>query len=313
MNANAATQRDHEGALRLDDWTVLRVAGADAAAFLQSQLTQDMATLRPGMSRLAGHCSPKGRLLASFVAWRIDTEEFALLCSSDVAAAAAKRLAMYVLRARCRVELSTDRAVYGLAGPASMRWLGHTATAPWHTSARDTGWALGLPAVEGVARHVWVQPAIDDAPALPALAPQAWRWLEVMSGVPRITAATADQFVPQMVNFERVGGVDFHKGCYPGQEVVARSQYRGTVKRRMHLFATTGDAQPGQELFHSADPSQPAGMVVNAAADPAAGSRLLAEVKLAALESGSLHLGVPDGPRLQQLPLPYSIADTADM
>jgi tRNA-modifying protein YgfZ len=129
--------------------------------------------------------------------------------------------------------------------------------------------------------------------------------------VPRITAATVEQFVPQMINLERVGGVDFQKGCYPGQEVVARSQYRGTLKRRMHLFSTDGPAQPGQELFNSADPSQPAGMVVNAASD-ATGTRLLAEVKLAVLDVGSLHLGSPQGPALRRLELPYSIADMAD-
>ena len=130
--------------------------------------------------------------------------------------------------------------------------------------------------------------------------------------MPRITAATAEQFVPQMINFERVGGVDFQKGCYPGQEIVARSQYRGTVKRRMHLFATDGAARAGQELFHSADPSQPAGMVVNAATD-ATGTHLLAEVKLTALDSGALHLAGADGPTLQRRELPYPIADTADV
>jgi folate-binding protein YgfZ len=156
-----------------------------------------------------------------------------------------------------------------------------------------------------------VQPALAAAPPLPLLGDEQWQRLEVTSGVPRITAATVEQFVPQMINLERVGGVDFQKGCYPGQEVVARSQYRGTLKRRMHLFATGGAAQPGQELFHSADPAQPAGMVVNSASD-ATGTRLLAEVKLAALDGGSLHLGSAQGPALQRLDLPYSIGDMAD-
>jgi len=103
--------------------------------------------------------------------------------------------------------------------------------------------------------------------------------------------------------------VHFQKGCYPGQEVVARSQYRGTIKRRMHLFATSGSAQAGQEIFHSDDAVQPAGMVVNAATVAGAGCRLLAEVKLSSLDAGSLHLGNADGPLLQRLPLPYPIAD----
>ena len=99
-------------------------------------------------------------------------------------------------------------------------------------------------------------------PPLPALDAAAWRWLEVRSGVPRIVAATAEQFVPQMVNLELVGGVNFQKGCYPGQEVVARSQYRGTLKRRAFAVGGAAAMQPGQEIFHGADPGQPAGMVV---------------------------------------------------
>jgi folate-binding protein YgfZ len=120
--------------------------------------------------------------------------------------------------------------------------------------------------------------------------------------VPRIEAATVDQFVPQMLNFELVGGVDFKKGCYPGQEIVARSQYRGTIKRRSFLFDSAVPASAGQEIFHSGDPGQPAGLVVNAA-----GQRVLAEVKLAALDAGSLHLGAADGPVLVRQPMPYDV------
>jgi folate-binding protein YgfZ len=145
-----------------------------------------------------------------------------------------------------------------------------------------------------------------DAPALPALDAAAWSWLEVSSGVPRITAATVEQFVPQMVNLELVGGVDFRKGCYPGQEVVARSQYRGTLKRRAFVFDAAAAAAPGQELFHSADLEQPAGMVVNAATWQGR-HRLLGEVKLAALGVGTLHLGSADGVQLTRADMPYAV------
>jgi folate-binding protein YgfZ len=128
----------------------------------------------------------------------------------------------------------------------------------------------------------------------------------VQSGIPVVEAATVDRFVPQMINFELVGGVDFRKGCYPGQEVVARSQYRGTTKRRLFLFDAASAALPGQEIFHSADPGQPAGLVANAAVTSQGGS-LLAEVKLAALAEGSLHLGTADGPLLTQRALPYAL------
>jgi len=128
-----------------------------------------------------------------------------------------------------------------------------------------------------------------------------------------IESATAEHFVPQMLNFEVVGGVNFQKGCYPGQEIVARAHYRGTVKRRMFLFDVDAPASAGQELFHSGDPAQPAGLVANAAPRPdGAGASLLAEVKLAAIDSGSLHLGAPDGPVLRRRALPYAVPVDAD-
>ena len=143
--------------------------------------------------------------------------------------------------------------------------------------------------------------------ALPALSHDDWRWLEVQSGVPRIEAATVDRFVPQMVNLEVIGGVDFRKGCYPGQEIVARSQYRGTLKRRMALFDCEAPPHAGQDVFHSDDPQQPAGMVVNAATSPMGGSSALVEIKLAAMEGGSVRLGTADGPVLVARALPYAV------
>ncbi len=127
--------------------------------------------------------------------------------------------------------------------------------------------------------------------------------------MPRIEQATVDQFVPQMVNYELVGGVNFKKGCYPGQEIVARSQYRGTLKRRLYLLHTTGQAQPGQEIFSADDPGQPAGLVVNAAQVPgsAGASSLLAELKIQHAHS-PLTLGAADGPALQLGDLPYEVS-----
>jgi folate-binding protein YgfZ len=311
MSDNSTVGIAFDGIVRLSDWTTLRTHGADAATFLQGQLTQDVTGLLRGQARLSGYCSPKGRLLASFIIWRIGDEEFGLLCSADLAAAVRKRLSMFVLRARCRIDDATGQwSVFGLAGPAAAQWAG-AAIPPWRVREQGLQWLIGLDAADRVPRWLLVQPADMPPPALPALEGLAWQWLEVMSGVPRITAATAEHFVPQMINFEVVGGVHFQKGCYPGQEVVARSQYRGTIKRRMHLFATTGSAHPGQEVFHSGDAAQPAGLVVNAAALPGAGTRVLVEVKLAAFEGGSLHLGSVEGPLLQRLPLPYPVADPA--
>ena len=306
------------GQVRLDDWGLIRAQGQDAASFLQGQLTQDVASLTPGVARLAGYCSAKGRLLASFVVWRdtaaADTPDtFWLACSADLLTATLKRLSMFVLRAKCKLsDASAEFALVGVAGMESVAALGAgVPAAPWATAANAAGRLICLPNVAGLPRVVLVQ-AADAAPlALPALAPDDWAWLEVRSGVARIVAATVDQFVPQMVNLEVVGGVNFGKGCYPGQEVVARSQYRGTLKRRAMLFDADATLSPGQEVFHSADPGQPAGMVVIAAQRGNGSASALVEVKLAALAAGSLHAGAVDGPLLTPVALPYALPSDA--
>jgi folate-binding protein YgfZ len=290
-----------EGATRLADWGVIRAAGPDAASFLHSQLTQDVAGLDVGRACLAGYCSAKGRLLASFVVWRASSDELLLACSADLLAPTLKRLSMFVLRAKCKLsDASTDCPLYGVAGPAAL-----AADKVWHGVKIKHGALIRLPDGNAMGNGVPRALAIGD-PALPALDAGAWSWLEVGSGVPRIVAATVEQFVPQMVNLELVGGVNFQKGCYPGQEIVARSQYRGTLKRRAFLFTSQAAAQPGQEIFHEADREQPAGMVVNAAS---LGGRhhVLAELKLGALGSGALHLGDGGGPLLQREDLPYPV------
>lgn len=315
VTMNPTTSLD--GVLHLSDWGLIRAQGPDAANFLQGQLTQDVAHLPPDQARLAGFCTPKGRLMASFVVWRANPasqpDTFYLACSADLLAPTLKRLAMFVMRARCKLsDASAELRLYGLAGASPLVALGLPASAAaWTVLDLGKGQALALPAVEGQPRGLLAWPADGEAPAalagLPVLAPVAWAWLEVRSGVARIVMATSEHFVPQMVNFELVGGVNFQKGCYPGQEVVARSQYRGTLKRRALAFDCAADLAPGQAIFHTADPDQPAGEVALAAPRPGGGSSALVEVKLAALEGGSLHLGSVTGPLLVPTALPYSI------
>ena len=301
------------GALRLDDWGLIEAQGADAASFLHGQLTQDITALGPDQARLAGFCSAKGRLQATFVLWRQSAgpapDALLLACSADLLAPTLKRLSMFVLRAKCKLrDASADIALYGLAGEAARQWLGAALPpAPWSVSALGAARVVRLPDAQGQLRCLLAQPADAAAPELPGLPADTWQWLEVHSGVARVTAATAEQFVPQMVNFELVGGVNFQKGCYPGQEVVARSQYRGTIKRRATVVEGQTVLAPGQDVFSSLDPGQPAGQVVLAAASPGGSSSALVEIKLAALGAGSLHAGTPDGPLLTPGALPYAL------
>ncbi len=297
------------GTARLSHLGVIRATGAEAQKFLHGQLTNDTLSLDPDRARLAGFCSAKGRLQASFVLWKAAEDDVQLVCAASVLPATLKRLSMFILRSRCKlVDASAELPLYGIVGEPAQQ-LAPQATA-WQRQVVDGASVVALPPVHGIARCLWAGP---NPPASRTLDLDRWRWLEVGSGVPLIEAATVDRFVPQMLNYELIGGVDFQKGCYPGQEVVARSQYRGTIKRRMALFDLDAPAQPGDEVFHSADPGQPAGMVVNAAPRPDAadGCSALVEVKLAALEHGSLHLRSADGDVLRLRALPYAVPTEA--
>ncbi len=290
------SEASHAFQLRLHDWGVIRAAGADAASFLHGQLTQDFALLGRDHARLAGFCTAKGRLLATLVGWKQADDEVLLALPAETLAATLKRLSMFVLRAKCKLsDASAEFAVYGLLGtPAAQAW----------TLARD-GDAVQI-ALPGTTRALRVQPLAAPAPAGADISPDAWAGAEAEAGMAWVRGATVEAFVPQMINFEVLGGVSFKKGCYPGQEVVARSQYRGTLKRRLQVFETDAVASVGQEIFHSADPEQPAGVVAGC------GSRdgrtvIAAEIKLAALEGGSLHLGQASGAALTPRALPYDI------
>ncbi len=306
MNSQSFRSDPLSGAVALSHWGVIRARGDEAVSFLQGQLTQDVLKLDASRATLAGYCSPKGRLLASFMVWKPAADDVLLACHASVLAATLKRLSMFVMRARCKLtDASAEFPLWGVVGYAATPLLGASAT--WGRHEIDGASCIRLPDADGLLRAVLV-PA-DALPSLPGIDLTDWRRLEVRSGIATIEAATADQFVPQMINFEQVGGVNFQKGCYPGQEVVARSQYRGTIKRRTYVFDADVALAPGQEVFHSSDASQPAGMVVNAAGDAdGRGFSALVEVKMALLESGSLHVGAADGPLLRQVPLPYEFS-----
>jgi folate-binding protein YgfZ len=300
-----------DGAAELAHLGLVRAAGADAATFLHGQLTNDFALLDTHRARLAGYCSPKGRLLASFVAWKTAPDEVLLLCSADVLPATLKRLSMFVLRAQCKLTDAT--AAYrrlGLAGPSALAWLGDAAPAAvWGRTERDGASVVRLPDAGDTPRFLWVAPEGVAAPELPVLSTEAWKWGEVQSAIPTIESATVDQFVPQMLNYELVGGVDFKKGCYPGQEIVARSQFRGTLKRRTYLVQADAPVSAGQEVFAAADAEQPVGTVAQAAPAPGGGWAALISIQISALETGGLHAGGADGPALTVEPLPYPLLE----
>jgi tRNA-modifying protein YgfZ len=300
----------------LTQFGVIDAIGDDAATFLHSQLTSDVQHLDASTARLAGFCSAKGRLLASFLMWRTG-DAVRLLISGDIQATVQKRLSMFVLRAKAKlIDATPELAAVGFVGDVRsvLSRLFDAMPDGVHVKVDGPlGSLIRVPDSVGRPRFLWVGPKAVVEERLAALdekltrgSAQMWDWLDIHAGEPRITQATTEQFVPQMVNFDVLGGVNFKKGCYPGQEVVARSQYRGTIKRRTSL-AHVEHAAPGNELFHSDDPGQPCGLVINAAPAADGGVDALVEIKLAALENGSVHVGAADGPTLVFLPLPYAL------
>ncbi|WP_250513113.1 folate-binding protein [Caballeronia sp. INDeC2] len=303
----------------LTQFGVIDVKGEDAASFLHNQITNDVQHLDASTARLAGYCSPKGRLLGSFLMWRT-ADAVRLLIARDVQAAVQKRLSMFVLRSKAKLSDATaEVAAIGFAGDVRAALSGIFDALPDGVHVKVEGPHGALIRVPDAAhrpRFLWVGPKADVEAQraqldekLKRVPEQMWDWLDIHAGEPRITHATVEQFVPQMVNFDVLGAVNFKKGCYPGQEIVARSQYRGTIKRRTalaHVDTGADSVLPGAELFHSDDPGQPCGLVVNVAPGENGGVDCLVEIKLAALDNGSVHVGAADGPALVFVPLPYA-------
>jgi hypothetical protein len=296
------------GAAPLPHLGVIRAQGADAAKFLHGQLTQDFSLLGLSEARLAAFCSAKGRMQASFVGFKRSHDDILLVCSRDLLPATLKRLSMFVLRAQVKLsDASGAFALWGVAGlaPADLP------QKPWgHTAGPDgADWVRLYPGAGGD-RALWVAAVVDGIapqPAGPLLDTSHWAWLDVMSGVAAVTQPIFEAFVPQMLNYESVGGVNFKKGCYPGQEVVARSQFRGTLKRRAFLVQADALLAVGQEVFHSSDAEQPCGTVAAAAPCPGGGWHAVVSMQTRAAEGGTL--SAAQGPTLSLLPLPYPLLD----
>ena len=301
---------------------LISLTGEDAASFLHTQLTNDVQGLSDAQARLAGYCSPRGRLLATFLMWKTG-DAILLQLPRNLHATIQKRLQMFVMRAKAKLaDASDSQVVLGLAGNAVAAalapWFPVLPSAPYDKIDNSHGTLIRLANAENTARYQWITSARIAIAAwpqltqsLPAVDARRWRLSEILAGIPQITALTQEQCVPQMINFEVIGGVNFKKGCYPGQEIVARSQYLGKLKRRAVLAGVAAiNVAEATEVFSSADPAQPCGMIVNAEADGVGHSACLVEIKLAALEDGgSFHLGSADGPQLEIGTLPYVITD----
>ena len=295
---------------------VVRSRGDDSAPFLHNLLSNDVKNLGPDAAQWTSFNSPKGRMLASILLWR-EPDAHLLAVSAEIQPALKKKLSMYVLRSKVKLtDASADTALIGIGGS--------------HASGILAAAGLALPAtamtqtVSGEARcirlddnNLIVALPVADAPRTFATlvaagavraGTAAWQLAMIRAGIPLITAATQEEFVAQMINYDVIGGVNFQKGCYPGQEIVARTQYLGKLKKRMYRVHFTADAAPasGADLFTPEFGEQSAGKLVNVVRAPDGGFEALAVLQTSSVD-GDVHVGSPSGPRLSFLQLPYAL------
>ena len=297
------------GVAHLAHMGVIRVAGEDAAKFIHGQLTQDFSLLGQDKARLSAFCSAKGRMQASFIGFKRSNGDILLVGSADLVPATAKRLSMFVMRAKAKVtDASAEFSIWGLAGDA-IKTIAVSAQSIWAKADFDDASVVNLYPALGVDRQLWVAPVNTPAPSGESLSSALWAWGDVHSGVATLSAPLVEAFVPQMLNYESIGGVNFKKGCYPGQEVVARSQFRGTLKRRAYLVHSEAAMVPGQSVFAPDDVEQPVATVVQSAPAPSGGFDAIISGQTHAIDAGALHLGDISGPQLTVLALPYPLLD----
>lgn len=305
---NSGMTSNFQGIAPLNHLGVIRAEGEDAVKFLHGQLTHDFALLGLDHARLTAFLSAKGRMQASFIGFKRSPTEIWLVCSRDLLAPTLKRLSMFVLRAKCKLtDATADTQVFGLTGNAIESVAGGVQPV-WSKADFGAATVVHLPLAAGQPRALWVAPASESAPAGPVLDPALWAWGEVQSGVATLSAPLVDAFVPQMLNYESVDGVSFKKGCYPGQEVVARSQFRGAIKRRAYIAHADAELAPGADVFSPADPEQPCGTVAQVALAPGGGWDAIVSLQITAAE-GPLHVGSPAGPQLTLGTLPYALRE----
>jgi folate-binding protein YgfZ len=286
---------------------LIEVTGDDATEFLHAQFTNDVQALAAGGAQWNGWCSAKGRLLATFLLVK-RAQGYLMLLPAEIAAPIAKRLGMFVLRSKVKIaDASGSLERIGVAGTQAREQVAAVlgdAPAPLRAIERDGAIGVALDATRFVlfapdarAQQIWLALSRSATPA----GADAWEWTSIRAGMPTVVAATQEAFVPQMANFDLIGAVSFQKGCYPGQEIVARTHYRGGLKRRMAIahFAPDAHPAPGESLFSPAFGDQAAGVVANAAPSPEGGFDALVVAQIESLEGDDLRWKSPEGPRIR--------------
>jgi folate-binding protein YgfZ len=300
----------------LSAFSLIRVNGDDALVFLQGQLSSDVRELDGTNAQYSGYSTAKGRLMASFLLWK-QGDDYYLLLSSDIAEAMVKRLSMFIMRSKVKMALSQDLVLLGANGAQAEAWLaGALPTLPADslhvTAAEDGSMAVRLPGgalLLALAAAESLAARLGHAPEqLLAVGPEAWSLLDMNAGIAWVSGSTQEMFVAQMLNMDVIGAVSFTKGCYPGQEIIARTRYLGKVKRRMTRVLLPCAAHNGDLLYSPAVAGQSIGALVNVARNADGDYQALAVAQSACWNDG-IFLEKENIRQLKKLSLPYAVSD----
>ena len=296
---------------------LLEISGADAVSFLQGQVTNDVNLLTGNNAHFSGYCSPKGRLLALFLAFK-HYDHLHLQLNRALLEPIMKRLKMYVMRSKVDIKDVSDSIIkFGINGPNAHELLlplfSQIPTQDYELVSLDNGAILKLPTIAGHSRYQ-VFTDSNNAPLLfdalkadcQLVGKPCWDWLDIQSGIPEVMPKTQEQFVPQMLNLDLLNGINFKKGCYTGQEIVARTHYLGKVKRRTYLATIASNIAPieGDKILDNANSD--VGQVVRVAPNQAGTFDALLELRIEAKQAGNLTW---NNAAIHIKPLPYPLDD----
>lgn len=307
----------------LPEHSVIAISGKDAADYLHAQLTTEIVSSNRPAPRFSAYCSPAGRVLATLHVVPI-AGGFLLHVPSSITDSLVSRLRMYVLRADVTIDATDNTWLsLGLSAPnlsdlikpvlgSSLDAIGSVLAKPPQYGIYIRGPQPRMIVIARAERMIELWTALQTE--FHAIESQAWQWLDIAAGVPRVDAATTDRFTAQGLNLDLIGAIDFSKGCYPGQEIVARLHYRGRIKQRLFRLRVDTDCIPvaGDRVYDAKRPDQTGGYVLNAARAPDGGTELLAVLRIADWRNGNLRLQAVTGPVLEPLSLPYLIPEAVD-
>lgn len=302
----------------LSQFTLIKVSGDDATDFLQGQLTHDIKLVTNTLSQLSAYCNPKGRILANFRIFKRD-EDYFLFLHSSIAEATLKRLRMFVMRSKVVLEdYSNELLGIGVAGHNASSKLStifkNLPKMADETSSEDDLTIIKLPGLlpryemhgpfEKI-KSLWETLQTESA----LIGENSWNLLTIRAGIPEIVAETVEAFVPQMVNLQAINSLSFTKGCYPGQEVVARMHYLGKLKRRLFICSAESMALPvpGESIMTNDENAQKVGQIVSSSWVGDNTVEFLAVLQIEKSQNNDLHIKTSDGAKLKLMDLPYEL------